>query len=199
MLAVNPPYFLSFAADPAPTAVDHTKRDPGPPDGKRRAGYTRFVLDARITVKWEDGPTGADSMMPFFFESVNIHFFLKDFQVEISSDYRAGSCPYVVTREHEFESHVRRPTRIFYNSRDLMVARLNGIPLPTRQAPRRIAPGQGAAAETQFMSPVVVAVRDIKSQIKATLDQDRLQQDSPAAYRVVHARCPAAEWGAREL
>jgi len=169
-MQVNAPYYVSFTADRAPLTVDHSKRNPGPADGRQRAGYTSFVLDARITLKWDDGPLGADSLTPFFFQSVNIYFFLKDFRVEISSDYRIGSCPYQVTREHELASHVLRPTHIFLGFHDAAVRRFNQLPLPTKQSPRRIVRGQGKATEAVLMHPVVKAVDEIKNQIRRSLN-----------------------------
>jgi hypothetical protein len=198
-MQANAPYYVSFTADPAPSRVDHSNRNPGPSDGKQRAGYTSFVLDAKITVKWEDGPVGADSLTPFFFESVNVFFLLKDFKVQISADYRVGSCPYRVTLEHELESHVRRPTRMFLSFRDAAVRRLNLIPLPTQRSPRRIGRGQGDVTEAALMHPVVLAVNELKSQLRRSLDDDRRLQDSPAAYQAIYARCPADEWGGRGL
>jgi hypothetical protein len=198
MSNVNAPYFVSFTADHMPATVDHSKVDPGPADGKKRAGYTKFLLDARVTLKWEDGPLGSDGKTPFFFESVNIQFFLKDFHIEITSDYKVGSCPYRATLEHEQESHVRRPIRIFSASRDLIVAKLNQISLPTKQSPGRIAPGQGKAEEATQMAPVVAAVKDVKKQIFDALKKDRLEQDAPAAYQSVYTRCRPSEWGTRD-
>ena len=194
---VNAPYYLSFSAERAPTTVDHSRRNPGPADGTQRAGYTRFTLDARIRVESDEGPVGSDGLVPFYFESVNVYFFLKDFSVEISSDYRVGSCPYQVTREHEFESHVRRPTSLFNGYRDRVAARLNQIPLPTQQSPRRIPRGQAAATDSALMRPVVQAVGQLKEQLRQTLERDRHQQDSPAAYRLLYARCRPDEWGGR--
>jgi hypothetical protein len=49
------------------------------------------------------------------------------------------------------------------------------------------------------MRPVVQGVNEIKSQIRKSLDEDRQQQDSPAAYRQLYVRCRAGEWGDRNF
>jgi hypothetical protein len=105
--------------------------------------------------------------------------------------------PYRVTCEHELESHVKRPTRLFLDHRDVVVRRLNQIPLPTKQAPRKIPTGHEGATETLLIRPVVEAIKELKEQIKTNLDEDRREQDSPEAVRLIHARCRAAEWGSR--
>ena len=104
-MPANALYYVSFTADPAPSRVDRSNRNPGPSDGKQRAGYTSFVLDAKITVKWEDGPIGTDSLTPFFFESVNIFFLLKDFTVQDLS----GLSSRVVPLPSNVRTRARKP------------------------------------------------------------------------------------------
>ena len=198
-LTENAPYTISFLPDAPPSKVNNTKRDPGPPDGKRRAGYTSYVVAAKLTVAVAGGSVGADSLRPFFFETVTVEFFLKDFSVEVSSDYRVDSCPFRVTCEHEFESHVRRPTRLFLDNRDVVVRRFNQIPLPTKQVPRKIHQGQEDTTQALLIRPVTAAVKELKALIKTVLEKDGHEQDSAAAYHKVYARCRAEEWGSREF
>ena len=195
-LSPSPPYTISFLPDPepAPSRIDHTKTDPGPADGKHRAGYTSFKLDAKMTVTRQilPGPP-----MALYFESVLVEFFLKDFNIQVSSDYRVGSCPYRVTCEHEFESHVRRPIRLFMDKRDSTVSRFNAIRLPTKQAPERISPGQEDATQDRLIVPVAQLVRQVKAELKTLLDGDRSVQDDSSHYQVIWAKCRPEEWGGR--
>jgi hypothetical protein len=195
-LSPSAPYTISFLPDPVPdpSRIDHTKTDPGPADGKRRAGYTSFTLDAKMTV---DRRVLPGPPLSLYFESVLVEFFLKNFNIQVSSDYRVGSCPYRVTCEHEFESHVRRPIRLFTDKRDSIVQRFNALRLPTRQMPERISAGQEDATEARLMRPVIELVRQVKAELKTLLDGDRTVQDDASHYQAIWAKCRPEEWGAR--
>jgi hypothetical protein len=197
-LVAIPPYNVSFLPEQPPTKIGNSYQNPGPDNGKQRAGYTKFMLDAKLTVSSVGTAPGTDPKIPFFFESITVEFSLKDFSIEISSDYKPGSCPYKVTCEHEMESHVTRPTQLFLDYRDVVVGKLNQIPLPTKPSPRKILRGQEDATEALLTHPLFEAIKALKADLKAILDKDRLEQDAPDAYRKIYARCRKEEWGVRQ-
>lgn len=197
-LTPNAPFTITFLPDPPPSKIDNTKKNPGPADGKSRAGYTKFTVKPKATVSTAGGPVAKDSTRQFWFEDVLIEFFLKDFIIEISSDYKPGSCPYRVTCDHELESHVRRPTKLFLDCRDKVIQKINQISLPTKQSPKTIPQGQEDATESTLMAPVAAAIKELNKQIGEMLDKDRIDQDSDANYRPIYARCRPEEWATKK-
>jgi hypothetical protein len=196
---VREPYFVHFSHEAPPQSPDHSDPNPGPP-GANRAGYTRVRLKPRMTVAWETGQsvnTEEGSQVPLYVQSANIFFQLHSIQVSISSTYEAGSCPYRVTRDHEYE-HVHAFLRIFREHRETMVQRVNGIPLPTEEAPRLVPENQVGAEQNRTMEPVVRAIREVQETIRATMEADRRARDAPSAYERVYRQCSSEEWEGQE-
>jgi hypothetical protein len=162
--------------------------------GADRAGYTSVKQRARVTFVWDNGPARNDGMVPFFARSVNVFFWLDDFIVAVSSDYPAGSCVFNATRRHEFESHIRRPMQIFHSYREILITRLNAIPLPTEQMPLWLQPQTIAIRQQQLESQVAQAVGLIKQQLVLALRVDRDAQDSARSYQLVYDMCSPEEW-----
>jgi hypothetical protein len=192
-LTPSAPYEITFRPDspPPPSRIDHSQSDPGPSDGKRRAGYTTYTLGAKMTVK-RNGNPGPPELL--YFDSVAIDFFLKDFMIQVSSDYGVGSCPYRATCEHEFASHVHRPIRLFLAKRDAVVQRFSAFPLPAQKDPRTISKGQEDAIETQLIQPVRQLIITIKTELKTMLENDRVLQDDANHYQSVYAKCRPDDW-----
>jgi hypothetical protein len=193
----NPPYFVQFSADPQSSAtIDHSQKEPG---GPNRAGHTsiRFPKPGSLNAKSDVGTTRSDGKVPFFFRSVNIHFRLIDYVVEISSDYAEGSCAYDATRKHEFDEHVLHPTQILFRYRDQLIVALNSIRLPTLSAPRFIAPSQAQQTEDEVLKPVRRLVDYYQQRIRTTMQNAQVISDSPERYQLVHQQCTSAQWKGR--
>lgn len=195
MADVRQPYYVSFTHDRIRHRVDHSRSQPGPPDGSaNRGGFTRVRSKARLEFVWEQGPIGADGQVPVFAMSVNVRFRLTDFLVAISSDFAVGSCAYRVTRRHEFDAHIRDPIRIFHSYRDILVRRLSVIAIPTEQTPVRVASDQVDARQEAWERPVVAVIRQTRGELAHALRQARDRHDSAASYRLVYRQCTDAEW-----
>lgn len=141
--------------------------------------------------------TEGGSKVPLSVQSANIYFQLHSIQVSLSSTYEAGSCPYRVTREHEYE-HVRAFLRLFREHRETMVQRVNGIPLPTEDAPRLVPENQVGAEQDRIVEPVIRAVREVQETIRAAMEADRRARDAPSAYERVYRQCSPEEWEGRQ-
>ena len=194
------PYYVSFRHDPIPTRVDHSRSSPGPSTGTAdRAGYTIARLAGRggLTFAWDVGGARADRQVPLFARSVNVYFYLTDFVVAISADYTEGSCAYNATRRHEYEAHLYQPIRIFHSYRDPMITRLNGIAMPTQDAPRWVLPQAVATTQNALEQQVLAEVLAVRQALATALHADRDLQDDRTHYRSVYRQCPAAEWSRR--
>ncbi|MFN7923145.1 MAG: hypothetical protein U0Q16_23790 [Bryobacteraceae bacterium] len=192
----NPPYYVRFAADAVSSArVDRTQTNPGGA-GVDRAGHTHVAFPGAgtMSVATDTGAPRADGMIPFFFRSVNIHFVLTDFEIQITSDYPPGSCAERATMGHEVSEHIVNPTRIMYAFRDPLIAALNAIPLPTERSPRWIPPGQEVQTRESLIAPVRSVVRDFRHQVSAAMHAASQESDSADHYRRVFQQCTARQW-----
>lgn len=193
------PYFVFFQTDRVPGVVDHSQPQPGPAGGNAdRAGHTRYSVRAGRTVfVWDDNPVQPDGLVPFFARSINVYFLLKDFTVAISSDYMVGSCAYRATRRHEFEAHVYSPIRLFRGYRDVLVRRLNQVPVPTETQPEPLLPERIESFQEATEQRVMAVVRDVRRSLIRDLNADSRKHDSPASYRSVYRQCTLEEWSGR--
>jgi hypothetical protein len=133
-------------------------------------------------------------MVPFYYQSINVLFSLDDFVVKISSDYPVNSCAYNVTHRHEFDAHLYRPIRIFLRYRDVVIASLNGITVPTESNPRWVRPAEVAALRDNLEQQVKEAVSNVYQNLRLALRTARDAEDDPTHYRLVYEQCSAAEW-----
>ena len=194
--ATPAPYYISFTHVAPPARPDHSQANPGPSSGNasNRAGFTRISYRPSLSIAWDRvSAPNAQGQIGLFIRSANVGFNVHTLTVAISSDYARGSCPYRVTYAHEYR-HAHNFLRIFRNHRPTMVQKAQGIPLPTAQAPRYVAPAQANAAQGQIAAPLVQAIRDVKGQITADMHADRASMDSPSAYAREYAQCPRSEW-----
>jgi hypothetical protein len=195
MASPNPPYFVSFSADPASLArIDHSQPDPG--GEAQRAGHTSvdFRGKGAVTVEPETGAARPDGLAPFYFKSVNVYFRITDLLVQISSDYPERSCAYKATLRHEIDEHIVNPTRIMFTFRDKVINALNAVPLPTAKAPRWIRPEQAPVVQKEYMDRVGAVVRDYRKRVSTAMREAQAASDAPARYRLVYGQCPVDEW-----
>ena len=191
----NPPYFVHFSADPASSAtVDHSQSAPG--GVAQRAGYTSISFRGQGALTWapETGAPRTDGMVPFYFLSVNVYFRLTDYVIQITSDYALASCTYNATMRHEVDEHIVNPTRIMFGFRDQVVAALNQVRLPTRNAPDWVRPDQVDATEAGYISQVGAVIRTYRQRVSAAMLQAQAASDAPDRYQTVYRQCPADEW-----
>ena len=137
---------------------------------------------------------GTDGRVPIFAQSVNVYFRLTDFLIAISSDFAVRSCAYRATHRHELEAHIYDPIRIFHSYRDVLIRRLNVLPVPTREAPLRIASSQVASKQAEVEGRIVGAIGQTRRELVRDLKQARDRHDSPASYRLVYRQCTDAQW-----
>jgi hypothetical protein len=195
MSVPNQPFYVSFQTDKVPLGIDHTRSSPGPNTGSSdRAGHTSFRPRTRVSFAWDNGPAQADGLVPFYALSVNAYFRLDDFIVSISSDYPVGSCSYEATRQHEFESHIARPMRIFHRYRDILIMRLNMIQIPTQRSLILIRLPDIPALQNSLQQRVIEAVGSVRQDLVRELNADRQAQDSPASYRIIYNQCSNEDW-----
>ena len=189
------PFYVSFAHDPIPRQVDHSRGRPGPGGGTaNRAGFTSVTSRPRLTLAWDTGTPGRNGSIPIFVQSANIYFRLTDFVIAISSDYAPGSCAYNATLRHELEAHIRDPIRIFHSYRDVLIRRINTLTIPTREAPLYLAPGRVSDGQAEIERQIVEAIGQTRADLVRALQQARSRHDSSASYRIVHAQCTDAQW-----
>ena len=190
------PFYVSFIHDQIPRKIDHSSSHPGPPGGSaNRVGYTSVRSRARLTVAWDNLPTGSDGRLLIFALSVNVYFRLTDFLIAVSSDFATRSCAYRVTLRHELEAHIHDPIRIFHSYRDLLIRRLNPIVVPTRQAPLRVASTDEAESrKDEVARPIILAIGRTRRELVQELRQARDHHDSPDSYRLVHNQCTDTQW-----
>jgi hypothetical protein len=175
-------------------APDHSQSAPGPArTGADRAGYTRVEVQKRASFFRDNGPARADGLVPFFFRSGNIFFWLDPIEIAVSSDYPVGSCPYRVTWQHEL-SHAHAYAEIFHSFRDVLVKRLNRIELPTESSPQWVDPAVITVVGAQLERPVVDAVKQLNREMLDAMKADRAAKDSPSSYAAVYRQCSPAEW-----
>lgn len=196
MAEAKRPFYVSFSHDQIPQRVDHSRSRPGPAGGAaNRAGYTSVTSKARLTIAWDDGPRGSDGRLPLFARSVNIYFRLTDFVVAISSDFVARSCAYQATLRHELQAHIYDPIRIFHSYRDVLIRRLNAIPVPTADAPIRVGSAtEFEAQQARVERQIVDAIGQTRRELVRDLRQARDRHDSSASYRLVHNQCTDTQW-----
>jgi hypothetical protein len=191
----HPPYFVHFSADPVSSAtIDHSQAAPG--GRAHRAGHTSIDFRGRGGLTWqpETGRARADGLVPFYFRSVNVYFRLTDYVVRITSDYVAGSCAFNATIRHEVDEHILNPTRIMYGFRDQVVTALNGVRLPTENAPQWIRRNQVDAVESGYIRQVGQVVQAYRNQVSAAMRRASAASDSPASYQSTYRQCPVEEW-----
>jgi hypothetical protein len=186
--------YVSFQNAMPPDAPDHTQANPGPAGtGANRAGFTRVTVQKHASVAWDTGPAQADGRVPLFAQSVNTFYRLDPILVFVSSDYADGTCPYRVTLQHERE-HVEAFARIFHAARARLVTDLETLGAPTRSAPLLVAPANVETEQNNFGVRLRAAIVAHSANVVSDMEADRNAKDSPAAYAVVHGRCPAGEW-----
>lgn len=195
-VVLKDPYRLNFAHADVPSKPDHSMQSPGPPrdDGKRRAGYTKAILQKKVTAAWDGSPARADGRIAVFATTVDIDFLLDPIAVAVSSDYSEGSCPYRVTLRHEVEDHAKSYIKIFLSYRDTLVNRLNSIPFPTKSAPNWMKPNDVAAFQDGLGEKLKETILDVAGKLKAEMTADRNAKDSPDAYNVIYRQCSPDEW-----
>lgn len=191
------PYYISFTHVAPPAAPDHSQENPGPSTGSvDRAGYTRVRVKPRMTISWDSLPESEVAgvrTVPMYVRSANIYFHLDPIEVFVSSKYRVGSCPYRVTRQHEYE-HVAAFLSIFRQHRETMVRRANAVQLPVVASPRHVPAATVDSEQAQLAAPLVQAVLEVRGLIGSAMRADRNVKDAPASYRAIHASCPLDEW-----
>ena len=189
------PYYISFTHVAPPAQPDHSQLNPGPPgNASNRAGFTRLSYRPSLSIKWDHIPKpNAKGQIGLFAWSAKVGFDVHTLTIAISSQYASGSCPYRVTRAHEYR-HARNFLRIFRNHRSTMVQKAQGIPLPTAQTPHYVAPAQVTATQNQLAAPLVQSIRAVKRQITSDMNTDRDSMDSPSSYAQEYAQCPMSEW-----
>jgi hypothetical protein len=190
------PYVVIFNNAKVPVTPDHSSPSPGGPtkNGANRAGYTKAILNKKVSMEWDNGRGRPDGMVPFFARGVNVIFTLDPITVAVSSDYPVDSCPYRVTLKHEIEDHVKSYIKIFLSYRETMIKKLNAITFPTERAPRWINPDDIPALQNTLGKQVQEAVRDVAASLVADMDKDRRAKDSPEAYAAIYRQCPQADW-----
>lgn len=196
-MPLNKPYYVRFAHDRIPTDADfdHTRPNAAPPGDRRQlAGHTRVRIQPALSLVWGDRPAAQAGHVNFYVRSANVHFALTDFAIAISSTFQRASCAYRVTKEHELDDHIYAPIRIFHSYRDVLVDRLNLITLPTETSPMALRPAQIPTVQTQLGNRVYGAVQSVYSDISRDIRAHNAAADTPAAYRLVHSRCTAAQW-----
>ena len=195
MTQMRAPFFVWFGADRVPADVDHSRSNPGPPGvAANRAGFTQVKSKQRLVLVADNSPRDAAGRVRFFYRSVNVYFALTDFTVAISSDFAEASCAYRTTREHEIDSHIRDPIRIFYDYRDVLVARLNRETFPTAQSPMEVPEASLAVTAQTFERTMVGIVGNAKRELLERLNDARARHDSPASYRLVYEQCTDRQW-----
>jgi hypothetical protein len=197
MAEPNAPYYVSFSTDAIPTTVDHTSSNPGPAGSSaNRAGFTSIRVSAEGGPRFAryTGAARADGLVPFYYQSINVLFSLKDFIVKISSDYPVNSCAYNATNRHEFDAHLYRPIRIFLSYRDIVIGALNGISVPTQPHPRWVRPTEVTALQENFEQQVNEAVSNIYRNLRMAIRAARDAEDDPSHYQLVYDQCSPAQW-----
>jgi hypothetical protein len=195
MTQLRAPFFIWFGADRIPSDVDHSRSNPGPPGAAaNRAGFTRVKSKQRLVLVADHTPPDAAGRVRFFYRSVNVYFALTDFAVAVSSDFAEASCAYRATRAHEIEAHIRDPIRIFYDYRDVLVARLNRETFPTADSPLDIPQANLAVTAQSFERTMVRIVGSAKRELLEGLNEARRRHDSPASYRLVYEECTDQQW-----
>jgi len=192
------PYYVSFTIDRIPAiVVDHSQSNPGGARaGAERAGHTRIDVSAAGGPQFvpRTGAARPDGRVPFYYLSINVRFSLHNFAVAISSDYAEGSCAYNATRQHEYEAHLYRPIRIFHGYRDILIAALNKIVVPTEATPQWVRPADVQAVREGFEQQVNEAVSTVYGNLRAALRTAREVDDNAEHYRLVHDQCTPAQW-----
>ena len=195
--ALNAPYFINFSHVAPPAEVDHSQASPGPSGSSAdRAGYTRVRLRRRLTAAWQVGSprgTGAGRTVAVAVRSANVFFRIDPVEVFVSSNYAGGSCPYRITRQHEYQ-HVAGFLRIFREHRADMAEEANSIALPTVSVPTQVPADRVSDEQDRILEPVVAAINRVRSRLVQAMNDDRAEKDSAANYRRVYARCPRDEW-----
>ena len=196
-LQLQAPYFINFTNVAPPASPDNSLVNPGPSStGADRAGFVRVTNKPRMSIAWDNllpAMVGGARTVPLFVRSANIFFRLDPIAVFVSSQYAVGSCPYRVTKEHEYQ-HVSAFLRIFHRHRETMVRRANAIRLPTEASPKNVLETNIDGEQARIEAPIVQAVKDVRDLIGREARADRNAKDAPAAYARVHARCPRDEW-----
>lgn len=185
--------YVSFTHDAPPAAPDHSRPNPGPAGSRTdRAGYTLAQLHKRMTIAWDTGPPEADGRVPLFAQSVNVYYTL-GLNVAVSSDYTEQSCPYRVTLAHE-NSHAEAFVRIFRESREILVRRLESVDVPTRARPALVTSNEVAIRQEAIGERLKQVIIGYARELVSAVEADRNAKDAPAAYQAEYARCPASEW-----
>jgi hypothetical protein len=191
-------FYVSFQNVVPPTAPDHSQKYPGPGGALAdRAGYTLAKVHKDMNIAWDIGSTRSGGLIPLFAKSVNIFYRLDPIQISVSSDYAAASCPYRVTLAHE-QSHLSAYVLLFHAGRESLITALNRAVVPTQNAPVLVQPsnikGQQEAIGSSLKQIVQTHATDLNTQMK----KDKAAKDTPAAYDVEYAKCPANQWGRQE-
>ena len=191
-----PPYIVTFSQADVPSKPDHSRSSAGGPSrtGANRAGYTKAILEKKLTIEWDNAPARHDGMVPFFARAVNVHFELDPITVAVSSDYPVDSCPYRVTLKHEIEDHVQSFIKIFLSYRAIVINKLNAITFPTERAPKLIKPKEIEAFQDTMGKQVQETITTVAANLVAEMEKDRRAKDSPEAYAAIYRQCSKADW-----
>lgn len=190
------PYVITFTHAKVPDTPDHSTPSAGGPSksGAERAGYTKAILNKKLTIEWDNGPARSDGMLPFFAKTVTVALTLDPITVAVSSDYPVDSCPYRVTLKHEIEDHAKPFIKIFLSYKETVAKKLNAIPFPTERAPRWINPKDIEAFQDTTGKQVGEVIKAVSASIVADMEKDRRAKDSPEAYAAIYRQCPKADW-----
>ncbi len=186
--------YVSFQNVAPPSAPDHSQLHPGPNGATaNRAGYTRVRIQKRMSIVWGNGSRQADGRVPLFARSVNVFYRLDPIELYVSSQYAEDGCPYRVTLAHE-RSHLRDFLRIFHSGRAALLEVFSGVVVPTASAPRLVQPDDIGDVQDEIGVALATVIRTHSTQLAQKMEIDRNAKDTPAAYRILHAQCPASEW-----
>jgi hypothetical protein len=124
-----------------------------------------------------------------------VYFRLTDFLIAITSDFAVRSCAYQATLRHELQAHIYDPIHIFHAYRDVLIRRLNSIPVPTREAPLRVASASEAASrQADVERQIFNIVGQTRRELLRDLQHASARHDGPASYRLVYNQCTDAQW-----
>jgi hypothetical protein len=192
--SLPPAFTLDFVSDSTPSAPDHTQAHPGPGGlAADLAGYTRVTLGGQMNLDWDALPAKQGGTVPIFLKSIEITYRLSPIIAMVSSKYAVNSCPYNVTWQHEL-SHVDAFRRIFASGRESLKHQLLNAQVPVVTEPMAVEPAKVNAAETDVEQRLKNTIIAHRQSLKAQLEADRDQKDSPSAYAATHARCPLNQW-----
>jgi hypothetical protein len=188
---------VRFTPPEIPAAPDHSRASPGPAGkGADRAGFTSGAMSSSLGIVWNDD--GAkDGKTVFYAQSVSVDLVMP-ISIGVSSEYKAGSCPYDQTWKHEL-SHAKALKDLFSGAQEELAAALaqsqNEEPrVPTREAPVLLAPEKIADFRESVDRKLRKILRERSKALLSAMDKDRKRKDSEAEYSKVYDECTSIEW-----